>query len=700
MHFSFLNLKFWWIDLLLGIILFWTTYSIYNKLPLHSKDKKFLIGLRSLTIALFLLAFLQPVFHYVFFKYTKPNLAVFIDNSNSMKVQKQNSSLFSESQNFLYKNLKPLKKHFQIRPFYFSDSLYVNPKSITASGDDSNLTKALQTFFYNFSDDNYNGILLFTDGQFSETENLDSIVNTLKNIGIPVIPIISKRFSFSDTAIQFDPSNPTELKTEQKNTLYFNVKNTTPNKNFKIQFYDNNVLIHSQSIQVNKTKTTIPLSYIPKKIGIHKLKIKIEAKDEFQKNNQDILFIKANKGKYNIGLIYGNLHWDYKFLRRTLSEDQNIKLYSIAKIKKNTFSSVLSSFPLKQMDMLILGNLSQSDVSSKFLSTLARQVKNYGLSLFILGGPNSFLSESIKSQPLNDILPVIPNSKTGKITSPSTIRITEIGKSDPLTLILDDPSLNEKMWQNIPPFEMINGSTPKKGTTLLLVSKQNKKIPIFGYKYSGKGKVVFFSGYPLWTWYFLNVPSHNQQNYTTFIRQLVRDLTSSRLERFNLYTDKFVYKPSEPVKIYAVLLDNQPTKDLKVSVLFNKKKIKVLHLQNSISMKERFTTEWTPADQGEYQLILKTSGKTKKAFFVVGQNQQEFFNIGINQANLNRIARQNDLLPLTKKTITQLNSKLSTKKIKKKFSIQRELWNSFIIVLIIVALLTIEWIYRKNKGYL
>ena len=180
----------------------------------------------------------------------------------------------------------------------------------------------------------------------------------------------------------------------------------------------------------------------------------------------------------------------------------------------------------------------------------------------------------------------------------------------------------------------------------------------------------------------------------------MRDLTSSRLERFNLYTDKFLYKPSEPVKIYAVLLDKQPTKDLKVSVLLNKKEIKVLHLKNSVSMKERFATEWTPDDQGEYQLILKTAGKTKKAFFVVGENQKEFFNIGVNQKILNRIARENGLLPLTKKTITQLNLKLSTKKSKQKFSIQRELWNSFIIVLIIVALLTIEWIYRKNKGYL
>jgi hypothetical protein len=440
--------------------------------------------------------------------------------------------------------------------------------------------------------------------------------------------------------------------------------------------------------------------------GVHRLKVRIQADkgDMFKKNNEDHLFVRVEKGGQKILFVYGELSWEYKFLARLLSSDPTIALTALPRVHEDDFA-LLDRISLGNYDAVILGNVGKADLKPMFFSSLARRIQASGLSLLVLGGERSFLSEQGVEPSFQSVLPVELNGRFANITEPTAIALTREGETSPVTLLADNPSANKLAWEKLPQLNFINVVPARSDATVLLVSAKDRNVPVLAYRQAGLGKVFVFTGYPTWKWAFMNLAvNDDQKKYQAFYRQLVREMTSSALEKTKLSTDKFLYQPGETVRVAALLLDSQskPPSSGTAKVVIERKgerKGEVI-LKNSSLARERFIGEMRAEEVGEYTLRLEFAGEKLETVFVVSEAADEYFSLGPQREKMARVAVLAGTELIDPAQIPDITRYANTAKKTRKFSTRLPLWNWFPMVVILVVLLTTEWIIRKRRGLL
>jgi hypothetical protein len=125
-----------------------------------------------------------------------------------------------------------------------------------------------------------------------------------------------------------------------------------------------------------------------------------------------------------------------------------------------------------------------------------------------------------------------------------------------------------------------------------------------------------------------------------------------------------------------------------------------IRLKNTLLSPERFTAEFPASDYGEYTAVISAAGRSRSASFVVRKSRDELFSIGYDTDNISRIAALSGTKTLTPDNPASLDKLFDPAKVTRRLSLRRELWNSWIVIIAITSLMTLEWILRKRKGLL
>jgi hypothetical protein len=354
------------------------------------------------------------------------------------------------------------------------------------------------------------------------------------------------------------------------------------------------------------------------------------------------------------------------------------------------------------LDLLIIGNTSLKDLPDAFLAETAKRVRISGLSLLVMGGDGSFLSEAVRNPAFAAILPFETDPKLPSLSGPVSVSLTPEGESSSVMLLTDDPAMNRKVWAGLPPLTFVNRVVPKKGTTVLATASKNDRVPLMGSGVSGIGKVFYITGYPTWRWAFLNLAVNDDNlKYRSFVKQLIRDLTSFKLDKVNLYTDRFAYPRNSVAKLYAVVLEGAPASGgLQAQVFRNGTAWKTVSLRNPGLTKERFEAELELDDYGDYRAVITVNGIRKEAFFVVQKSRKEYFATGVDRAALERLAGLAGTRLIAPQALSSIGREFDPSRIRKDYTVRKDLWDSFLMLLAVVILLSTEWIIRKRKGLL
>ncbi len=711
MSLKFLRPDLWWLFLLF-VLAFATVIRLsYASVEAPLKEKRFLLVLRIIVTAILLLVLLQPVLDSITQRSVKPGLAVLVDSSLSMSVAdpKGKGSFLSITVNAVIDNIvKKWHNDYESGAYEFSDRIRPvrDIRNIKPEAGKTDLSQSLLNFFNYFTENEYKGVLIVSDGQFAVDSELADVVKKYRDNGIAIMPVMrANAETVKDVAVRFSADNQAELFTDQEVQILVDIKNTATTAHVKLNLYDNDILIRTKEMSAAPGLQSAAFSYRPSKEGVHKLKVEIvgAGEDQFKENNVDHFFVKVDKGGYNVALIYGEMSWEFKFLREMLESDPTISLTAIPRIKDDSFE-VLDKMNLGLFDLVILGNVGKKDLKDSFFGEIARRVKSAGLSLLILGGERSFMSESGLNPEFAAVLP-FGTGKMAPVTDPTAVTLTKEGESASVVLLADDPVMNRKAWEGLPLLNYISVVEPKKDSSVYLASAKNKNVSVLGYRMSGLGKVYYFAGYPTWKWAFMNLAvNDDSRKYYTFYKQLLRDMTSSRLEKMNLNTDKFLYRPGETARISAVLLDDNyrppAFNSVEVNITKNGKSWRNITLRNSTIMRERFSMELPLEDDGEYKMTMTALGKKLESAFVVRRSAEEFFSIGPDPVSMTRLASLGGTAVVDPDKPLDITKFVETKKTMKKFSSRKPLWNWFPVVIIIVVLLTTEWIIRKRRGLL
>jgi len=671
--------KYLIIWILLGLILsiFLGYYLYYYKVKQPTKINLLLAIIRSFVFFLIGLLLINPSIPEEVLFSQKTKLSVLVDNSSSIKYFKKDSLINHILEGL--KNDKKLNKKFNIdyysfgNKFQLSDTFNFNDNQTDISIPLKKITRIQK---------NRNSpIVLISDG--NQTIGNDYLYTKIKE---PVFPIVigdtSKykdvkisqinvnRYSFInnkfpvETILQYDGVQPVRLRYSIENNgkiIYTKIIKFTEKNNSRI------------------LKTFIKASQ--EGLNVYKSKIQYLENEKNKANNYKNFSVEVNNKQSKILIVSSFYHPDLGALKKAIERDKqrkvNIEIIKSKKHQINDYQLIILYQPdekfnllLKQLNsnklsfMLITGSKTDwSFINNESLGITKKninQLENYSASF-----NNSFFTFSQKNIGFENFPPLLDYFGELNIMIPHQ------------TLL----------------FQNINGYSSQR--PLLVTANENNQ------------KKIFLFGEGIWKWRSSSFQKKNSFiNFDKFIGSIVQYASNKKI-RDRLDIDiKPSYNINSKILISAFYIDENFQFDNRATLLFtvlnkNTKEKKILPFSLSDSSYQLYLNS---LDSGKYEYTVSVNEQdiSKKGNFVVNDFlvEEQFTSANSNKLGL-----------LAKKTKGELyfedNYNLLINKLvnddqfqieQKSKQISSNLINKTWMMLVIVTLLSIEWIIRKYIG--
>ena len=671
--------KYLIIWILLGLILsiFLGYYLYYYKVKQPTKINLLLAIIRSFVFFLIGLLLINPSIPEEVLFSQKTKLSVLVDNSSSIKYFKKDSLINHILEGL--KNDKKINKKFNIdyysfgNKFQLSDTFNFNDNQTDISIPLKKITRIQK---------NRNSpIVLISDG--NQTIGNDYLYTKIKE---PVFPIVigdtSKykdvkisqinvnRYSFInnkfpvETILQYDGVQPVRLRYSIENNgkiIYTKIIKFTEKNNSRI------------------LKTFIKASQ--EGLNVYKSKIQYLENEKNKANNYKNFSVEVNNKQSKILIVSSFYHPDLGALKKAIERDKQRKVnIEIIKSKKHQINDY----------QLII--LYQPD--EKF-SLLLKQLNSNKLSFMLITGSKtdwSFINNEslgITKKNINQL----ENYSASFNNSFFTFSQKNIGFENFPPLLDYFGELNIMIPHQTLLFQNINGYSSQR--PLLVTANENNQ------------KKIFLFGEGIWKWRSSSFQKKNSFiNFDKFIGSIVQYASNKKI-RDRLDIDiKPSYNINSKILISAFYIDENFQFDNRATLLFtvlnkNTKEKKILPFSLSDSSYQLYLNS---LDSGKYEYTVSVNEQdiSKKGNFVVNDFlvEEQFTSANSNKLGL-----------LAKKTKGELyfedNYNLLIDKLvnddqfkieQKSKQISSNLINKTWMMLVIVTLLSIEWIIRKYIG--
>ena len=302
----------------------------------------------------------------------------------------------------------------------------------------------------------------------------------------------------------------------------------------------------------------IELSHTPREEGEFDFLLQVtEVPEEATtRNNSQIRTISVRREQVRVLLADAVPRYEFRYLKHLLERDETVELHTILQEADLEYAAedatALDHFPVRrdellQYDVLILGDLNPSYLSSAILESLRSFVADAGRGIIFVAGPR-YSPQSYIGTPLEDLLPV----ELDHVGQPADDRpVTESFRPE-LTLRATRGTSIFRFEETLQDSQAVWGELPellwflefpehRTGATVLAEhptrTGRNGKLPIILYQQYSGGRVLFHATDELWRWRF----RRGDQYYRRYWIQAIRFLTRSRLpggdRGAELYTD-------------------------------------------------------------------------------------------------------------------------------------------------------------------
>lgn len=490
----------------------------------------------------------------------------------------------------------------------------------------------------------------------------------------------------------------------------------------RIRVYDGDDLVATEAVTLpaNVTTTTARIDINLRDARYHRLQFSvdgIDAEPELRNNERSVL-VDVKEQQFAILYFEGEPRWEYKFMRRALDPEGDLRLASLLRVSPNKYyrqglesgDELSEGFPVTRdelfaYDALIIGSVEAALLSPDQLEIIRDFVSERGGSLLMLAGPNGLGDGGWGQSGIADLLPArLPPSGTGTFNrKKSEVRLTIQGADAEMLRLADTREDNLAAWRELPKiadYQSIGALKPA-ATALLEVMTDSGAQPLFVTQPYGRGHVYVLATGGTWRWQ-MSMPSEDQ-SHETFWKQLLRGLVASAPEGISLSVD--AGHGDSGVRLRAEFRDEafRPVDDVSVSAV-------VSHEEG-----ESFTVEMAPDPENAGVFVadvpLRTSGSWYFEALAMRQGevahvartsvysesgQAEYFNLRRNTALLRRLSDATggkyfepnelralpDLLRYSNAGITEI--------------VYRPIWDAPFIFLLLLGLKFGEWLLRRR----
>jgi hypothetical protein len=664
-------------------ISYWLYYQNRENTSLSGLQKGILATLRFLTLLIVLLFLLSPLLRDVKKIKQLPILAVAVDNSISVKDQAAHFAEVSEAVK------KRFSDDYQIEYWTFGQDVKQGDQ-ITGNENASDYGQAIKTLKSNYINKNLGAVLLMGDGIYNRGQNPANISVHLK------FPIYT--LGVGDTTMKADAA----IRSVKTNKVAF-LKNKFPveielkflklkGKLATLEIENNKKQIYSSTITIN-SDDDFKLEFVSPEApqaGLQHYRIRIKPFNEETnvKNNEYEFVIQVLENKQHILMLSDGPHPDLGALRTSISELQN---YDTQIITGNAVPDSLSKYSLVILNQLpsaknvaskLLSKIKESRIPVLFIigpTTMLDQLNTLEMGLKIGTGKNT---EEVQALFNENFSLFTLSEETKELLSMASPLISPFGNTEV------SPHLQTLAWQSIK-------NIPTQKTILALGSDKGRKIG-------------FITGEGIWRWRLYNyMQSGNHDAFNELIHKIIQYLSLRQNEdNFNVNYPALLQE-NDNVEMTAELYNDSyelvNTPDVNIRIVND-------------SLKEFNYTFDRTADYyrlnigsqppGDYTFEAKTQlGNQQfmeKGSFSIVKNEIELLN---NQADFGLLYLLAEQSGGKFSTIENYGTLLDDMSNNKQITVQHheqtlltEWINIKLLFLLLVALLTIEWFFRKYWG--
>ena len=662
-------------------------YFVYRDEELSDFKRAILVFLRTVSLFLILLLLINPFTEGLKKSSYKPVNAVLIDNSLSNRIENRIETIPNVLKNLVSGNsdidyyvfgsklLKKEKEYSQDSTLYYKYS--------------TNLSKTLDDI-NTFADLSVNSFTIVSDGQINEGNNL---LNTAKKFNVPFHYVLTGDTVQKRDLVLSGINRNKQVFVNSLTKVFITVNSYGYNKDIKVNLYENDVKVKTNPIRVSNDIYEYVTSFdlISSEQGIKKYRAEIETENDeiTQANNSEVFYIKYTDNNINVLVIAGSPSSDVSSLKQALNTTENFKAdYRIQKQSNEYYDGDLPDF--RNYNVVLLNGFPTDITSEEQISKIKKNLSEVNIPLVFINSSNVSFD---KLRELQNYLPFVVND-INKKEFKSNIRITANSTTDKADILRKFNVYPQSFFYK-------EAFSVKPNSTVLGLTSQNSEPAIVTDNTSGT-KSAGFLGYGYYKWN-LNV----QGNYN-FLQGLISTMINLTVDentkdRFVLTANKDYYAVSEDIHFTSYFRDSDPLKkyEVKINVTGNGKN-EVLGLNQTNN--NIFGVEHRIFEKGDYTVNgdLYENGNyitSTAARITVGEAVDEFKETRAREDILKELAYRTNGYNLSLKDKSEISELFKSRNEDvKSVSVKTLFRNSFLYLLLIIVLLSIEWYIRKRSN--
>lgn len=724
----------------------WYLYGRTTR-PLSHRDRVILTALRSSALMLLLLMLFRPVIQEWETNPQETYLAILVDDSQSMQIQDGTNASRSRSravQDALSPELlASLGEQYQLRTFAFGrEARRLNsPSDLSASDNRSDLSNAIASIGEQLGSLPLNAVVVISDGGDNSGQDPAAAAEIIGGKQVPVYTLgVGQPVVSPDLAIRQVRADATLLDSEQVDVELSLSQTGFAADVVEISIWDGDTQVAQRQVALGNEGETrrYTLPVVPDRNEAIRYEARVETLSGerlLENNRYQFLVDNSLPETRNILYVDGHPRNEFKFIRRALDEDDDLRLASYLQTGPGRFYrqgvenalELSNGFPqdketLYQYEGLLIGDVERDFFSEGQLGLIRDFVAERGGGLLVSG----MVDDAFIDTPLADVLPLelvrsnnLPSQlqggirrgthATGSLFTP--VLTTEGEFANALRLGSSD-SDNRSRWQGLPELQgvYVTGSA-KAGATVLMehpeLQYQRQPLPVLATQRYGSGRSVSLTTASTWRWQML-MPSEDDSHERLW-RQMSRWLTDEALSRVEIEMGQESYHSGDDVEVIVRVRDSVYELDNNASVWLQTTlpngEIVEQAMRWDINDDGTYRVTLPATEEGVYQLLVdvtSTSGDgatlARQGSFAVTPSLREYNDAGLDRGTLERVASASGgrYYPLSE--LNQMLSDLASTQTPYARQVEKDVWHHVVWLTLLLLLLFAEWAYRRYRG--
>ena len=719
------------------IVLAWRLYRATSS-KASARSRRRLLGLRIAQIVLLAFILGAPALRSVNPRRTNVFTAVMVDASRSMAIEDagregselsrlaaalralspgDDSGLLSE----LGGLANVITYRFDSRAGRVGDLAELEPK-----GGRTNLFRAMRDVDSDLRALPLASVVLLTDGCRNAGGPIEDAAGLFQARGVPVHVVGLGNANPSADYEIVRALAPRRVRRHTEAEVYATIRHTGFAKPFEVTISRAGSPLVTRRVEptADTDVTSLRLTFTPDHEGAATYEIAVPAapNEPLTANNSRELVIHVRDDRLPVLYIEGSPRQEYRFLRRALFRDSDFRLVGLLRLAADRFyvqgasdaeQYLSKGFPatperLFAFQAIILGDIEARHFTRRQLDLMEQFVRERGGGLLMLGGVNSFGLGKYAHTPVGKMLPLaVSEADRGYSDETFTARATPAGLAHPLLRLAPDPDQNRRLWEKAPP---LSGITPvsgvKAGASVLLEHSQDRRPVLAAHSY-GEGRVAAFTSGGSWYWQ-VSAPASDQLHEKLW-KQLVRWLAAGAKEHLAAEAASSVYSRREAVFVRATALgpDLRPVNDARVVAAVTDPfgNTEEIPMDWVLEQEGVYQCRYVPAEEGDYRVSVRVEGwsvEPAETGFQVSDPLIEFSNASLKETTLREMAEiaagRYFGLQDAAEVAEEVRRAVKAARFAGIRPADHEIWDTPLLLVLLVALMAAEWFIRRKSG--